>query len=350
VRRFESAFAEYTGAQHAIAVSSCTAALHLSLLACGIGPGDEVITTPLTFCATANVIVHTGATPVFADVDPMTGNLDPHKAAAAVTDRTKAIIVVHYGGRPAAIEAFEALAAERDLVIIEDAAHCIEGVRAGRKIGSISPFTCFSFYANKNLTTAEGGMVTTPSADSAERMRIASLHGMSQDAWSRYEQGGSPHYDVVLAGFKYNLSDLHAAIGIHQLATIDERHRRREAICRRYDEEFAVLPVRRFKDVPDGDVHARHLYTLLVDPGISGTTRDEVAKTLADAGVASSVHFRALHLHSFYRERYGFTRGQFPHAETISDMVISLPLSASLTNEQIDHVISAVYDALGVAA
>jgi len=350
VRRFESAFAEYTGAQHAIAVSSCTAALHLSLLACGIGPGDEVITTPLTFCATANVIVHTGATPVFADVDPMTGNLDPRKAADAVTDRTKAIIVVHYGGRPAAIEAFEALAAERDLVIIEDAAHCIEGVRAGRKIGSISPFTCFSFYANKNLTTAEGGMVTTPSADSAERMRIASLHGMSQDAWSRYEQGGSPHYDVVLAGFKYNLSDLHAAIGIHQLATIDERHRRREAICRRYDEEFAVLPVRRFKDVPDGDVHARHLYTLLVDPGISGTTRDEVAKTLADAGVASSVHFRALHLHSFYRERYGFTRGQFPHAESISDTVISLPLSASLTNEQIDHVISAVYDALGVAA
>jgi len=350
VRRFETAFAEYTGAQHAVAVNSCTAALHLSLLASGIGPGDEVITTPLTFCATANVIVHTGATPVFADVDPLTCNLDPRKAAEAVTDRTKAIIVVHYGGRPAAMEAFEAIAAERDLILIEDAAHCVEGVRDGRKIGSISPFTCFSFYANKNLTTAEGGMITTPSADAAAKMRIASLHGMSQDAWSRYERGGTPHYDVVVAGFKYNLSDLHAALGIHQLASIDERHRRREAICRRYDRAFAMLPVRRFKDVPDGDVHARHLYTLLVDPRISGCSRDDLARVLADAGVASSVHFRALHLHSFYRERYGFVRGQFPHAEAISDTVLSLPLSASLTDEQVDRVVSAVFGALRVAA
>jgi dTDP-4-amino-4,6-dideoxygalactose transaminase len=350
VRRFEEAFAAYTGAPFAIAVNSCTAALHLSLIAAGIGPGDEVITTPLTFCATANVIVHVGATPVFADVDPATGNLDPRAVAQAITPRTRAVIVVHYAGRPANVEAFRALAARHQLVTIEDAAHCVEGVRAGRKIGTTAPFTCFSFYASKNLTTGEGGMITTDSAEAARLMRTASLHGLSQDAWTRYEQGGSPHYDVVMAGYKYNLSDIQAAIGLHQLTAIDRHHATRQAICRRYDDAFEHLPVGRFADVPAGDVHARHLYQILIDPSTCvGRSRDDVARTLDECGIASSVHFRALHLHRFYREKFGFTRGQFPHAERLSDTVLSLPLSASLDDEQVDRVIDAVRLAVGAA-
>jgi dTDP-4-amino-4,6-dideoxygalactose transaminase len=347
VHRFEEAFAQYTGAAHAVAVNSCTAALHLSLVASGIGAGDEVITTPLTFCATANVIVHAGATPVFADIDPRTGNIDPSAVAEALTPRTRAIIPVHYGGRPVDIEAITGIAAPHGLVVIEDAAHCIEGVRSGRKIGATSPFTCFSFYASKNLTTGEGGMVTTDSAEAAATMRMLSLHGLSQDAWTRYERGGSAQYDVVMPGFKYNMTDLQAAIGIHQLAAINRHFARRVEVWARYDEGFADLPIARFDNVPQDDVHAHHLYTVLIDPQIMGRTRDEVAKSLADQEVASSQHFRALHLHSYYRDRFGFTRGMFPHAERISDTVLSLPFSASITDSQVDRVIEAFRRAVG---
>ena len=347
VRRFEQAFAAYVGSPHAVARNSCTAALHLSLVASAIGPGDEVITTPLTFCATANVIVHTGATPVFADVDPATGNLDPAAVAAAVSGRTRALIVVHYAGRPAEVDVFAALAAARRLVTIEDAAHCVEGIRAGQKIGTTAAFTAFSFYANKNLTTGEGGMLTTASTEAADLVRIASLHGMSRDGWTRYEQGGSSRYDVVMAGFKYNMSDLQAAIGLHQLAKLERRLVRREQICAQYDEAFADLPLLSWAPLPAGDRHARHLYPVLIDRDLAGQSRDEVAAALAEAGIATSVHFGALHLHRFYRERYGFRVGQFPHAEFLADRVLSLPLSASLTDEQIARVIAAVRQTLG---
>lgn len=339
VRRFEQAFAAYTGAPHAIALNSCTAGLHLALVASAIGPGDEVITTPLTFCATANVIVHTGATPVFADVDPATGNLDPAAVEAAITPRTRAVIVVHYAGRPAEVEAFESLRRVHGLTTIEDAAHCIEGIRAGRKIGTTADFTAFSFYANKNLTTGEGGMVTTASADAADFVRTASLHGMSRDGWTRYERGGSSHYDVVMPGFKYNLSDLQAAIGLHQLEAIEARLVRRQAICDRYDDAFGDLPLVRFAGVPDGDRHARHLYPVLIDPQLAGCTRDDVERRLGEEGVSASVHFRALHLHRYYREQFDFHEGQFPNAEYISDRVLSLPLSASLSDDQVSRVI-----------
>jgi dTDP-4-amino-4,6-dideoxygalactose transaminase len=344
VRRFEDAFAAYTGATSAVAVNSCTAALHMCLLASGVGPGDEVITTPLTFCATANVIVHCGATPVFADVDPRTGNLDPRAAASAITRRTRAIIPVHYGGRPADVEAFAALARHHGLVTIEDAAHCVEGVAGGRKIGTTADFTCFSFYATKNLTTGEGGMVTTPSAAAAERIRIGSLHGMTRTAWARYERLGATSYDVVLPGFKYNMSDLQAAIGLHQLAAIERHFQRRVEICRRYDAAFADLPLRRFAPVPAGDLHARHLYTVLFDEA-DGPSRDDVIDRLAAQGIASSVHFPPVHLHSYYAGRFGFRRGQFPSAEWIADHVLSLPLSPAHRDDQIDAVIDAVRQA-----
>jgi dTDP-4-amino-4,6-dideoxygalactose transaminase len=346
VRQFEEAFAAYIGAPHAVALNSCTAGLHLALIAAGIGPGDEVITTPLTFCATANVIVHVGATPVFADVDLSTGNLDPAAAADAITSRTRAIIPVHYAGRPADVRAFRALADRHGLTIVEDAAHCIEGVAEGRKIGTTGDVTCFSFYATKNLTTGEGGMITTASEDVAERIRIASQHGMSRPAWSRYQALQPSRYDVVTPGFKYNMTDLQAAIGLHQLAAIDRHQTRRRAITACYDEVCARLPVSRFAPVPPGTRHAHHLYPILIeDP--AGPSRDDVALALSKAGIASSVHFPAVRLHRFYRERFGFEPGQFPAAEHIAETVLSLPLSPAHTDAQIEQVAAALAEVFG---
>jgi dTDP-4-amino-4,6-dideoxygalactose transaminase len=346
VAAFEQAFADYVGAPHAIAVNSCTAALHLSLLASDIGVGDEVITTPLTFCATANTVVHTGATPVFADIDPLTFNLDPTSAADVVTPRSRAIIPVHYAGRPVDVTAFRALSHRHGLMLIEDAAHCVEGASAGRKIGNTADFTCFSFYATKNLTTGEGGMVTTRDPRAAEFMRTASLHGLSRDAWNRYAPGGSPQYDVVMAGYKYNMMDLQAAIGLHQLARIDALQARRAEIWARYDAALTGLPLRLPAPTAAGDVHARHLYTVLLDEIAAGISRDILQQRLAERGVSTSIHFRALHLHPFYRERFGFVRGMFPIAEAVSDTTLSLPLSPAMTDDTVDRVIEALHDIL----
>lgn len=346
VRRFEEAFAEYVGASHAVALNSCTAGLHLSLLAAGVGPGDEVITTPLTFCATANVIVHVGATPVFADVDPRTGNIDPAAVGRAITRRTRAVIPVHYAGLPADVHTLRTLTAPRGIVTVEDAAHCIEGVTAGQKVGAISDFTCFSFYATKNVTTGEGGMVTTASAEAAERIRIASLHGMSRAAWSRHQTTRPSRYDVVMPGFKYNMPDLQAAIGLHQLERVSRNHARRTQIASAYDAAFADLPITRLAAPAQGMVHAHHLYTVMIDKS-SGRSRDVVADALADAGVASSVHFQAVHLHSYYRDRFGFSRGMFPVAERIADNVLSLPLSPALSDAHVDQVIDSFRGAFG---
>jgi dTDP-4-amino-4,6-dideoxygalactose transaminase len=346
VAEFEAAFASYTGARFAIAVNSCTAALHLSLLAAEVGQGDEVVTTPLTFCATANAVIHTGARPVFADIDTLTGNLDPVAARAAVTPRTKAILPVDYAGRPADMHGFRTLARRNDLALIEDAAHCVEGVAGGVKIGALADFTCFSFYATKNLTTGEGGMVTTNDERAAAFVRTASLHGLSRGAWTRYAPGGAPQYDVLMAGFKYNMMDLQAALGLHQLARISEMHARRAAIWERYNSGLAGLPLQLPLPVPVGDVHARHLYTVVVNESDAGVTRDLLQQRLRDRGVATSVHFRALHLHPYYQDRFGLRRGMFPAAEAISDTTLSLPLSAGMPESAVDRVIEAIYEAL----
>jgi dTDP-4-amino-4,6-dideoxygalactose transaminase len=346
VAEFEAAFAQYAGARFAVAVNSCTAALHLSLLASGTRHGDEVVTTPLTFCATANSIVHAGATPVFADIDPITWNLDPEAAALVLTPRTRAILPVHYAGRPADMLAFRMLARHAGAALIEDAAHCVEGVTNGLKVGAIGDLTCFSFYATKNLTTGEGGMVTTRSEKAASFMRTASLHGLSHGAWNRYAPAGAPQYDVLMAGFKYNMMDIQAAIGLQQLARIDEMHARRSAIWARYDEALASLPLLRPAPVRAGDVHARHLYTVLVDDVSAGMSRDELQSRLRDRGIATSIHFRALHLHPYYQERFGVTRGMFPCAEAVSDTTLSLPLSAAMPDSAVDRVIEACHDVL----
>jgi dTDP-4-amino-4,6-dideoxygalactose transaminase len=341
VREFERAFAEYIGVPHAIAVNSCTAALHLSMLAAGIGPGDEVITTPLTFCATANVVVHAGATPRFADIDPLTFNLTAASAEQAVSARTRALLPVHYAGRPVDVSAFRDLAARQNLVLIEDAAHAVEAVSGGAKIGATADLTCFSFYATKNLTTGEGGMLTTGSDDRAAFARVASLHGMSRDAWARYGAGGSQQYDVVMPGYKYNMMDVQAAIGLQQLKKIDQHRRRREAIWRQYDDGLADLPIDRPAPVPAGDVHARHLYTILIGPE-SGWTRDALASALLADGIPTSVHFRALHLHPYYAERYSLTRGMFPVAERVSDRVLSLPLAGGTSDGECARVVDSL--------
>jgi dTDP-4-amino-4,6-dideoxygalactose transaminase len=346
VHRFEREFAEYVGAPQALALNSCTAGLHLALVASEAGPAHEVITTPLTFCATANVVVHVGARPVFADIDARTWNLDPAATEAAITPRTRAIIPVHYAGRPADMRAFEALARPRGIVLIEDAAHCVEGVDSGRKVGAIGDFTCFSFYATKNLTTGEGGMVTTANESAASLMRMASMHGIDRDAWARYAPRGNSHYSVRMAGFKYNMMDLQAALGLHQLARIGAMHARRTAISAHYDRELRTLPLQRPAAVDEGTVHARHLYPVLVDPALAGITRDTLQQRLQGAGVSTSIHFPALHLQPFYKEQFGFARGMFPAAERVSDQTLSLPLSSALSDADVDRVIETLHDCL----
>ena len=346
VAEFERSFAEYVGARYALAVNSCTAALHLSLIATGIGSGDEVITTPLTFCATANVVIHAGATPVFADIDSVSHNLDPAAVQAALTPRTRVLLPVHYAGYPADMHAFQRIAEMRGLRIVEDAAHCVEGVADGRKVGSIGDFTCFSFYATKNLTTGEGGMVTTDDLAAATLMRAASLHGMSRDAWTRYAPNGNAHYDVVMPGYKYNMMDIQAAIGLHQLARLHRMHQRRTTICERYDAGLTNLPLRLPAQPGEGSVHARHLYPVLLDQTAAGISRDELGNRLRDRGISTSIHFRPVHLHPYYQERFGFTRGMFPVAESVYDSTLSLPLSAAMDDASVERVIEACHDVL----
>lgn len=339
VRAFEERFATFVGAPFAVALSSCTAGLHLALLACGLEPGDEVVTTPLSFCATANSIIHAGGTPVFADIERDTMNLSPATALAAVGPRTRALLPVHFAGRPADVASLRAIADGRGLALVEDAAHCVDGAVGDARIGTTADATCFSFYSTKNLTTGEGGMVTTPHQEWAARIRTASLHGLSRDAWTRYDRRGTAQYDVLMAGFKHNMTDLHAAIGLRQLERLAAMQARRLAIWERYDIGLEGLPIERPAPVPADVRHSRHLYTILVDETACGWTRDGLQQALADRGIGTSVHFRALHLHGYYAERFGLRRGMFPHAEHISDHTLSLPFSAAMTDSQVERVV-----------
>ena len=311
VKQFEAAVAAYTGARHAVAVNSGTAALHLSLLAAGIEAGREVVTSPYTFCATINAIIHAGGTPVLADIDLTTLNLDPAAADAAVTPRTAALLPVHFAGRPAPLARLGAIAARHGLTMVDDAAHAFGAATGSRRIGAAADLTAFSFHAVKNITTGEGGMITTDRADWAERIRVLALHGMSRDAWARYNGRGAVQYEVVAAGFKYNMMDLQAAIGLQQLARVDAMQAHRRALWQRYDEGLAELPLTRPAPVSRHDAgepeptHAHHLYTVLVDQGLCGWTRDDLAVALRERGIATSVHFKAVHLHRYYAERFG---------------------------------------------
>jgi dTDP-4-amino-4,6-dideoxygalactose transaminase len=346
VKAFEAAVAAYTGAEHAVAVNSGTAALHLSLLAAGVEPGREVVTTPYTFCATVNAIIHAGGTPVLADIDLTTLNIDPAAVETVITPQTAVVLPVHFAGRPAPLARLGVIARRHGLVVVDDAAHAFGAAAGTRRIGHAADLTAFSFHAVKNITTGEGGMITTDRADWAERIRVLALHGMSRDAWARYSGRGATQYEVVAAGFKYNMMDLQAAIGLQQLARIDALQAHRRALWQRYDEGLADLPLTRPAPVARHDVgeaeptHAHHLYTVLVEHGLCGWTRDDLAAALRERGIATSVHFKAIHLHRYYAERFGYRRGMFPNAEFVSDRTLSLPLSAGTDDADVDRVIT----------
>ena len=345
-RQFEREFADYVGARHAIGVNSCTAGLHLALLALGIGPGDEVITTPMTFASTLNVILHVGARPVLVDIDRESQNIDPNRIESAVTHRTRAILPVHMAGRPCDMDAIGDIARRRDLKVVEDAAHAIEAKWNDQKIGSISALTSFSFYVTKNLVTGEGGMVTTNDDALADDLRIRSLHGLSRDAWKRYSSAGFQPYDVVLPGWKYNLTDMQSALGLHQLRRIDENLARRARLWRFYTGALRELPGITLPSEFHGGVHARHLFTVLVDP--SAFSRDGLIEALRIRNIGAGVHFVAAHLHSYFRRALGYRRGDFPNAEYVGDRTISLPFSSRVTDTDAEDVVSALADALAM--
>ena len=343
-RLFEERVRAMVGARHAVAVNSCTAALHLSLVALGVKPGDEIVTSPYTFAATGEAILYLGARPVFADIDPLTLNLDPARVAMALSRRTAALLPVHIAGLPCDLDALGSIARRRRLPIVEDAAHALGAAVEGRPIGSLSDMTCFSFYATKNLATGEGGMVTLDDRRVAERLRRLSLHGLSRDAWKRYTRSGSWRYDVVDLGYKYNLTDVAAAIGLAQFSKFKAIQARRRRLARRYSRllgshEAFDLPVEE-----QSSVHAWHLYILRLRPGVLRIDRDRFMTLLTARGIGASVHFQPLHLHSYYRRTFGYRRGAFPITERESARALSLPLYPGLSTEAQDRVVGTLID------
>jgi dTDP-4-amino-4,6-dideoxygalactose transaminase len=343
VKRFEEEFASHAGAKHAIAVSSCTAALHTSMAALDIGPGDEVILPTLTFCATANVVLHLGATPVIVDVDPHF-QISLEAVAEAIGPRTKAIVPVHYAGQPCSLDEIKCLADKHGIPVIEDAAHATGAEYRGARIGTHGRAVCFSFYAIKNMTTGEGGMITTNDDALAKRIRLLSLHGMSRDAWKRYTEAGSWYYEVLEAGFKYNMTDIQASLGIHQLRRLDDFIRRRQEIAAMFDRAFSDVPeILLPQRLPDRN-HTFHLYPIRLNPDHSRMSRAEFIDGLRACNIGTSVHFIPLHRHPLYRERYDYRPEQFPSCEELYRGLVSLPLYPKMTDEDVSDVIEAVLD------
>jgi dTDP-4-amino-4,6-dideoxygalactose transaminase len=354
--RFERAFAQFLGdpggdeALHCIAVNSATAGLHLAAEALGIGPGDEVVTTTHTFTATAEVVRYLGADVKLVDIDPATLNIDPAAVEAAITPRTKAIMPVHFAGLAADMDALHALAARHGLPVIEDAAHALPTTCGGRLVGTLpSAATVFSFYANKTITTGEGGMLVTRDAQLAARAKLMRLHGMNRDAFDRFTaKVPSWYYEIVAPGYKYNLTDIAAALGLQQLPRAEAFRARREAIAAAYDAAFAGLPVVLPPRPRTGDLHAWHLYVLrLADD--APLTRDALIERLFAAGIGCSVHYIPLHLHPYWRDRYGLQPGQFPHSQRAYERMLSLPLYSRMTDDDVQRVAQAVRGALGAA-
>jgi len=348
VAQFERDFAAYQGLQTSqiAAVNSCTAALHVSMVAAGIGPGSEVITTPLTFCASVNAIIHAGLTPVLADVDSVTQNINPDAIAAAITPRTRAILAVHFAGRPCDMDSIMAIARKHDLLVIEDCAHAIETTFHGKKAGTFGDFGCFSFYATKNVVTGEGGMIVGRDETRIARAKVLALHGMSKDAWHRFGDKGYKHYQVVEAGFKYNMMDLQAAIGIHQLARVESNWKRREQIWQRYMEAFTDLLISLPTPSAPDIRHAYHLFTIIVDEAHCGVSRDAFLDAMNTRRIGTGVHYLSVPEHPYYQQRFGWKPEQWPNAMRIGRQSVSLPLSPKLTDTDVERVIAAVGEIL----
>lgn len=339
---FEKQFAEYVGAKYAVALNSCTAALHLSLVAAGIGEGDEVLTTPMTFAASANVVIHTGAKPVFVDIDPVTMNIDPKKIREKITSRTKAIIPVHVAGHPCEMDEIMVIAREYNLFVLEDAAHAVYTQYKGKMIGSIGDATAFSFYATKNLVTGEGGMVTTNDEVLYNKIRVMSTHGMSRNAWNRYTEVGSWYYEILSPGYKDNMSDIMAGLGLSQLAKLERMQGLRQEIADYYQAEFGKLPELEVPIEHDYARHAWHLYIIKLNLDKLSIDRGKFIDALKEENIGTSVHFIPLHMHPYYRDTYGYKPGDFPVAEGVFQRIISLPLYPKMSKQDASDVVDAV--------
>jgi perosamine synthetase len=342
VRTFEQQFADFVGARHAVALNSATAALHLALDAIGLTAADEVIVPTMTFAASAEVVAYFGAKPVLVDCEPDTLNLDPGDLERVVTPRTRAIMPVHFAGQPCDMDRVTDFARLHGLKVIEDAAHSLPASYNGRVIGAISDITCFSFYATKTITTGEGGMLTTDDDDYADRARMMSLHGISRDAWNRYTAAGSWRYEILHAGFKYNLTDIAAALGIEQLKRCHAFRERRAAIARRYDQAFAGVEALTLPVCRDHVEHAWHLYVVQFDLDQLRVGRAELIEALKAEQIGTSVHFIPLHLHPYYRDRWGYQPDDLPQASRVFERTCSLPIYPGMSDDDVDDVIDAV--------
>lgn len=344
VARFERDFAEYKGCSpsRAAAVNSCTAALHVSMIAAGLQSGDEVITTPMTFCATVNSIIHAGLTPVLVDVEPDSFNIDPAAVEAAITSRTRAILLVHFAGRPCNMDALTQIADKHGLILIEDCAHAIETEYHGRKAGTFGQFGCFSFYVTKNVVTGEGGMVIAQDEEAIGRVKMLALHGMSRDAWHRFGDSGFKHYQVLECGFKYNMIDLQAAIGIHQLARVEQNWRRRKEIWRQYQLAFTDLPIDLPSEPEANTRHAYHLYTVLIDESRCGINRDAFLDAMTAHHIGVGVHYLSIPEYPVYQTRFNWRPETWANAQRIGRQTVSLPISPKLSDLDVIDVITAV--------
>ncbi len=342
VARFEEDFRAYQKSEHAVAVSSCTAALHLSLIAAGIGPGDEVIVPALTFCATVNAVCHVGAHPVLADVDSSTMNIDPLDVASKLSEKTRALIPVHFAGRPCSMRALMDIVDQSGVTLVEDCAHAIEAEYEGQKVGTFGDFGCFSFYATKNVTTAEGGMILAKRADDAARLKRLALHGLSADAWRRYSDDGYRHYFVTELGYKSNMTDLQASIGIHQLARVSDNWKRRKEIWEYYKHELHDLPIVLPNDPEPNTKHAYHLFPIQIDPARTTVARDDFLRLMTSHNIGVGVHYLSVPEHPFYGDCFGWRAEDYPVAMAVGRTTVSLPLTAGLDDSDLEDVVCAV--------
>lgn len=348
-REFEARFGAAVGGEHCLAVNSCTAALHLALEALGVRRGDEVIVPTMTFAATAEVVQYLGAIPVLVDVRASDHNVDPAAVERAITPRTRAVIPVHFGGVPADVDAITDIAHARGIPVVADAAHAFPCTYRGRNVGTLADVSCFSFYATKTITTGEGGAAVTANEEWASRMRVMSLHGISRDAWKRYAADGGWYYEILAAGFKYNMTDVAAALGLAQLQRADAMRARREAITARYDDAFGGEPALELLERPSDRTSAYHLYVVKLAPGALRCDRAEFVAQLRALGIGVSVHFIPLHLHRHYRDAFGWTAEALPVAYDVYQRSISLPLCSAMTDAQVDRVVEGVLSVVALA-
>ena len=350
-QKFQNQFSKYIGARFALGLNSCTAALELALDVLGIGADDEVITTPITFVATANVIVHKGAKPVFADIDPITWNIDPSQIKKKVTKKTKAIIVVHLHGRPCEMEEIMAIAKKNNLFVIEDAAHALETWYKGKKIGTFGHLSAFSFYVTKNVATGEGGMLVTNNKKWFTQAKIKSLHGISTDAWKRYSASGFKPYEAIYAGYKFNMTDIQASLGIPQLKRVNKNLQIRKKYWQIYMEGLKNIPqITLPAPIEKKTIHGMHIFALLLDSKKLKISRNQFIDEMKKKNIGCGIHFTPLHLHKFYRQTFGFKEGMLPVAEKIGANIVSLPFYPHMTKKDLDDVIAAVTKIINAAS